>query len=280
MCPADRKLYALRDVTGTVDSLPLICGSIMSKKLAEGLSALVLDVKAGSGAFMKSAEDAENLARALIDIGVRSGKKVHALITRMDEPLGRFVGNALEIKECLDLLNGKISNGEGKTYQDTLDLSLELAAHMIFLGGKVTSVDEGRKLAKKALDDGSAKRKFNEMCEWQGGKLNQGLPQAQYTEEVTAENDGYSHYVNLEKMGLACVHLGAGRAFQNDALDYSAGIEVFREQNSTVEKGQTIFKVHHSDYGRFRQALPVLNECFTITNAPIERTPLFLKEIT
>jgi pyrimidine-nucleoside phosphorylase len=280
MCPADRKLYALRDVTGTVDSLPLICGSIMSKKLAEGLSALILDVKAGSGAFMKSAEDAENLARALIDIGVRSGKKVHALITRMDEPLGRFVGNALEVKECLDLLNGKISSGEGKTYQDTLDLSLELAAHMILLGGKVKSVDEGRKLAKKALDDGSAKRKFYEMCEWQGGKLNQGLPQAQYTEEVTAESDGYVRYVNLEKMGLACVHLGAGRAFQNDVLDFSAGIEVFREQNSPVKKGQTIFKVYHSDYGRFKQALPVLNECFTIAGAPIERTPLVLKEIT
>jgi thymidine phosphorylase len=118
------------------------------------------------------------------------------------------------------------------------------------------------------------------MCEWQGGKLNQGLPQAQHIEEVIAESDGYVRYVNLEKMGLACVHLGAGRAFQNDVLDLSAGVEVFREQNAPVKKGQTLFKVHHSDHGRFRQALPVLNECFTIASAPVERASLVLKEIT
>lgn len=278
ICPADRKLYALRDVTGTVDSLPLICGSIMSKKLAEGMSALVLDVKVGSGAFMKTLEDAEELARALADIGTRSGKKVHALITRMDEPLGRFVGNSLEVQECLDILNGKLTNGLGKSYQDTLELSLQLAAHMIFLGGKADSIAAGRLLAKKTLDDGLAKKKFIEMCELQGGKLS--LPVAQSIEAVTAESDGFFQYTNLEKMGVACVHLGAGRAFQNDVLDYSAGIEVFCEQGQSVKKGDTIFKVHHSDPSRFKQALQALKESYIISNQKVARQPLVIKEIT
>lgn len=278
ICPADRKLYALRDVTGTVDSLPLICGSIMSKKLAEGMSALVLDVKVGSGAFMKTVEDAEELARALADIGIRSGKKVHALITRMDEPLGRFVGNSLEVQECLDIMDGKLTHGLGKSYQDTLDLSIELAAHMIFLGGKAESIASGREIAKRTIDDGSAKKKFVEMCGLQGGKLN--LPLADTVETITADADGYFHYTNLEKMGVACVHLGAGRAFQNDVLDYSSGIEVFCEQSQPVKEGDTIFKVYHSDPGRYKHALLALKESFTISNQRVARQPLVIKEIT
>ncbi len=280
ICPADRKLYALRDVTGTVDSLPLICGSIMSKKLAEGMSALVLDIKAGSGAFMKTLPEAEELAHALMDIGKRSGKKVSALITRMDEPLGRFVGNSLEVQECLDILDGIPAKGEGKTFQDTLDLSLELAAHMILLGGKVKTVAEGKALAEKLVKDGSAKRKFNEICEWQGGKIGGGLPKAKFIEEVAAESDGFFTFTNLEKIGVACVHLGAGRAFQNDVLDYSAGVEVFCEQNREVKKGMTLFRVHHSDPGRFKQALSVLNESFTISGVPVKRSPLIIKVLT
>lgn len=278
ICPADRKLYALRDVTGTVDSLPLICGSIMSKKLAEGMSALVLDVKVGTGAFMKTQAEAEELARALADIGVRSGKRVHALLTRMNEPLGRFVGNSLEVQECLDILDGKLASGLGKTYQDTIELSLILAAHMIFLGGKAKSIDEGREIANSLLNDGSAKKKFLKMCELQGGKLT--LPQAASVETVTAEADGFFVYTNLEKMGVACVHLGAGRAFQNDVLDYAAGIEVFCEQSQPVKKGDPIFKVYHSDPSRYKQSLQVLKESFTISNQKVVRQPLVIKEIT
>jgi pyrimidine-nucleoside phosphorylase len=280
ICPADRKLYALRDVTGTVDSLPLICGSIMSKKLAEGMSALVLDIKVGSGAFMKNLEDAERLARALMDIGIRSNKKVTALLTRMDEPLGRFVGNALEVRECLDIMNNSPAAGEGKSNNDTLELSLELAAHMILLGGKAKSVEEGRMLASRLIKDGSAKKKFLEMCQWQGGDLNTGLPRAKFQEDIRAESEGYFSFANLEKMGLACVHLGAGRAFQNDQLDLSAGVEIFCEQGREVKRGDLIFKVHHSDAGRFNQALPVLKESFSIGETRPKRSPLIIKVLT
>ena len=205
ICPADRKLYALRDVTGTVDSLPLICGSIMSKKLAEGSSALVLDIKFGSGAFMKTIVEAEKLAMALRSIGIKAGKKVVALITRMDEPLGRFVGNALEVQECVDIMDGKTRVGMGKDYQDTIDLTLELAGHMIFLGGKAKSAADGKKLAQQLLSDGSAKKKFLEMCQHQGGALTRGLPKAAHFKEVAAERDGYIQFSDIEKITLSAV---------------------------------------------------------------------------
>jgi pyrimidine-nucleoside phosphorylase len=280
ICPADRKLYALRDVTGTVDSYPLICGSIMSKKLAEGMSALVLDVKAGSGAFMKTAADAEGLARALMGIGQHFGKKVTALITRMDEPLGRFAGNALEVRECLDLLENKNWSGEGKNYGDTLELTLELAAHMILLGGKAKSVDEARELARKTLQDGSALKKFREIVQAQGGSLDKALAKASYTQDVNAEEGGFFCYTDLEKMGLACVHLDAGRAFQSDTLDHAAGLEVYCEQGQKIEKGQTLFKIHCSGKEKAAEALPVLKQSYSITKTAPARSPLVMKVLT
>jgi len=280
ICPADRKLYALRDVTGTVDSYPLICGSIMSKKLAEGMSALVLDVKAGSGAFMKTPHDAEGLAKVLIAIGKYFDKRVTALITRMDEPLGRFVGNALEVQECLDILENKNWTVEGKTYADTLELTLALAAHMVLLGGKAKTLEEGRGLAENALRDGSALKKFHEMVKAQGGNLAAGLAKAKYHELVGAEDTGFMKFTDLEKMGLACVHLGAGRAFQSDIIDHSAGLEIFVEQGQKVEKGQTLFRIHCAEPDRLKDALPLLKESYTISNTAVTRSPLITKALT
>lgn len=281
ICPADRKLYALRDVTGTVDSLPLICGSIMSKKLAEGMSALVLDVKFGSGAFMKTVADAEKLATALKDIGQRSGKKVVALITRMDEPLGRYTGNALEVKEILDLLDGRTGPEDGfKDYQDTLDLTLELAGHMIVLGGKARDVASGKELAARLIKDGSAKRKFAEICAAQGGDLKRPLPMAPHIHTVTSEADGIFRFTDVEKVGMAGIHLGAGRKFQTDALDFSTGIEVLRINGAAVGRGEALFKIHSPSPAAAEEAALELKKGFAVNSSPTTRSPLVAKVLT
>jgi pyrimidine-nucleoside phosphorylase len=280
MCPADRKLYALRDVTGTVDSLPLICGSIMSKKLAEGMSALVLDVKFGSGAFMKSVTDAERLAQALMDIGQRSGKTVTALITRMDEPLGRFIGNALEVRECLDILHGRPAPGPGKGYDDTIELSLTLAAHMIRLGGKADSLEAARALAETLLRDGSAARCFERICRAQGADPSKAPPVARGRETVHSPTDGFFVYKDLEKLGHACVHLGAGRKFQSDRLDHSAGLEVLCAQGQAVRRGDPLFIVHHSEPSRLPAALASLQEAYTVAAEAVPPSPLIAKVLT
>lgn len=280
ICPADRKMYALRDVTGTVDSLPLICASIMSKKLAEGMSALVLDVKYGSGAFMKTLEEAENLACALADIGRQSGKRVVALLTSMNEPLGRFVGNSLEIHECLEIMDGKQSGGEGKDYLDTIQLTVELAAHMIVLGGKSPGLDHARKWAENLLRDGSVRRKFSELCAAQGGELHRPLPQSRLQENVYAEAEGFVHYTDVERIGVAGIHLNAGRKIQSDMIDYGAGIEVFRRQGDRVKKGDLLFRLYHAETSQIPSALRELLKSFTITADRRPKTPLIAKVLS
>lgn len=282
ICPADRKLYALRDVTGTVDSLPLICASILSKKLAEGMSALVLDVKFGSGAFMKSLGDARTLAKTLAQVCSLSGKKVRALLTRMDEPLGRYIGNALEVREVLDLLSGlkaPTSKFKGKDYSDTLELTLQLASHMIFMGGKAGSVEQALKMATEILGDGRAKLKFEEMCLAQGADLSVPLPIANSECVVAAERDGFFNYHDLEKIGMSAVHLGAGRKLQGDALDFSAGIEVLCTQGEKVHKNQPLFVLYSSAANRFDVSVKVLKESFVLADAPATRSPLIAEVI-
>jgi len=280
MCPADRKLYALRDVTGTIDSLPLICGSIMSKKLAEGMSSLVLDVKVGSGAFMKTIGEAEELARALMDIGVRSGHKVTALLTRMDEPLGRFVGNALEVGECLEIMKGNSQFGEGKTAGDLIDLTLELAGHMIFLGGKARTPADGKAEAAKILASGRVYEKFSEICKWQGGDLSRPPARAKVERLVTAEADGFMNYTDVERMGAAAIVLGAGRRFQADTIDPSAGLVVFRQQGDRVFKGQALFQIHAAADSIIDECLPMLKASYEVSPQARPQTPLILKVIT
>ncbi|MGE4130624.1 MAG: thymidine phosphorylase [Bdellovibrionales bacterium] len=278
ICPADRKLYALRDVTGTVDSLPLICGSIMSKKLAEGMSALVLDVKFGTGAFMKTVEDAEQLARALINIGHHAEKKVIALLTRMDEPLGRFVGNALEVKECWDILCGQAAPSGGKTYADTVELTLELAAHMLVLSGQVADVDAGRAKAREVLTSGQARQKFLEMCKAQGMTGELTLKDAHQSEFFTAPQSGFVHFQNAEKLGRACIHIRAGRKVQSDKIDHAAGLEILVRQGDRVEKGQPLVKIHYNQ-GSIEDARADLAEGLTVTSERVERSPLIAKVI-
>lgn len=279
ICPADRKLYALRDVTGTVDSMGLICASIMSKKLAEGISSLVLDVKWGTGAFMKTLADAEKLAVSLREIGLACGKKVTALITNMNEPLGRFVGNALEVQECLSILNNDKPPTEGKSWMDTVELTLNLAGHMIFLGGKAATAKDGYKRATELLQSGAAAKKFSEMCRAQGADLSGKIKRAAVVIDIASTQDGFMNYKDLEKMGLACIQLGAGRRFQTDPLDYLAGLEVLRAQSAKVRKGDVIFRAHMKDEKAWPVALKTLQQSFEISESQPQITPLIAKVI-
>lgn len=241
ICPADKRIYALRDVTATVESLPLICASIMSKKLAEGIGALVLDVKFGSGAFMKTLEQADLLATKLMEIGVAHGKRVAALLTRMDQPLGRFIGNALEIGECVAILKNEPYLGrQPEEFADTTELTLELAGHMIWLGGKASNADEGLTIARSLLASGKAWEMFERICHVQGGDL-AALPRPKTRVDVTAPSTGFIFSFDTEKIGLAALALGAGRAETTDPIDPMAGIEVHRKMGDHVSVGEPIF---------------------------------------
>ena len=233
LCPADKKLYALRDVTGTVASLPLIVASIMSKKLAESLDRLVLDVKFGRGAFMQQREDAQKLAEAMVAVGRGAGVETHALLNPMDEPLGRTAGNALEVAECVDVLHG-----DGP--EDLIELTLELAAKL---------VPSGKDKLRVRLADGSAWEKFVGMVEAQGGdassleKMREVHP-APVVTEVVAPRDGTLMKLDALEIGRLCVELGAGRARAGDAVDFAVGVECLRKQGGRVAKGEPMVRVH------------------------------------
>jgi pyrimidine-nucleoside phosphorylase len=248
ICPADKKIYALRDVTATVESLPLICASIMSKKIAEGISALVLDVKFGSGAFMKTIEQAELLATKLMDIGKVHGKKVASLLTDMEQPLGRFVGNSLEIGECVAILRGDEFLGRSD-FDDCRELSLELAGHMIWLGGLAPNAREGYLKAKEVLESGLAFKKFEEICKAQGGSLDQ-LPLPKARQDVASPTDGFVSAINTEQIGYAALALGAGRLTSADELDLTAGIEIHKKLGEAVRKGETLYTLYVRDESR------------------------------
>jgi len=254
IAPADKKLYALRDVTGTVESPYLICASIMSKKLAEGIDALVLDVKTGSGAFMKDAKDAEFLAGLMVETGQRMGKRVVALLTDMDQPLGRYIGNALEVEECIQLLRGQIDGN-----QDLMDLTLELCAWMFYLGEKSASVEEGRRLAQDLIASGKALAKFREMVAIQGGDPAVCddptlLPQAANVADIVAPRGGYVTGIQCEQMGFASVVLGGGRLRKEDAVDPAVGIVLRKRVGDAVNAGEAICTVHYNDAARFAEA--------------------------
>jgi pyrimidine-nucleoside phosphorylase len=247
VAPADKKLYALRDVTATVDCIPLIVSSILSKKLAEGIDALVLDVKFGSGAFMKSKADAEILARTMVDIGTRMGKNVVARMTNMDQPLGRMVGNALEVHESLDVL-------EGQGPDDVRELTVELGAEMLCMGGVTSDQNAGREKIKEVLGNGAALEKFGEIIRAQGGddKVIEDRSKLQVAEKrlrVIAEQSGYIHSIDAERVGVASLLLGGGRARKEDSIDPSVGVEVMSRIGDFVEKGQELFLMYSSGRG-------------------------------
>jgi len=266
IAPADRKLYALRDVTGTVESPYLICASIMSKKLAEGTDALVLDVKTGSGAFMKKEEDAVFLAELMVETGERMGKKMVALITDMNQPLGRMVGNALEVQECIEVLHG---GGPA----DLRDLCLELAAWMFYLAGACKTVAEGNRLSQQIIASGQAFERFRQMVELQGGDISTiddptRLPGTDHRIEVPSTQSGYVTVIDCEHVGTACVILGGGRERKEDSVDPAVGIVVHKKIGDKVSAGEALCTIHcHSD-AEVARAKTLLQESYQISAAP------------
>jgi pyrimidine-nucleoside phosphorylase len=262
IAPADRKLYALRDVTGTVESLPLISASIMSKKMAEGIDALVLDVKTGDGAFLTKFEDARALARTMVDIGRGMGKKVAALLTDMDQPLGRTVGNALEIAECIETLKGR-----GPT--DLESLSVELAAWMLSLSGAAPTLEDARRRVRDALASGAGLRKFQEVIELQGGDPRvcddpARLPAARERVEIRTAREGRVRRIACRAVGRAGMLLGAGRETVDSRIDPAVGLVLHKKVGDLVLPNETLITMHVNDRSRVDEARAVLEAAVEI----------------
>ncbi|MDR0375517.1 MAG: thymidine phosphorylase [Treponema sp.] len=277
IAPADRLLYALRDVTGTVESIPLITASILSKKAAEGADALVMDVKYGSGAFMKRKNDAEALARSLVDTGVLMGKRIIALLTSMDEPLGNMVGNFLEVEESFLCLEG---GGPG----DLMEVSLELAARMVALGGKAETTGEGRALCEKALAGGKPRQLFLDNIESQGGDARQflsmiGKRRSEYNAEIRAVRDGFIARIDALKTGRAGVQLGVGRNRAEDVASPVAGVQFHKKGGDMVKAGDLVMTAYAKDESALGVALPQLEEAVEYEDEAPDARKLIWKEV-
>ncbi|HKK94906.1 MAG TPA: pyrimidine-nucleoside phosphorylase [Anaerovoracaceae bacterium] len=274
--PADKKLYALRDVTSTVDNFSLIASSIMSKKLAAGSDAIVLDVKCGNGAFVENIEDAETLGEIMTKIGSSAGRNTVAVITDMSQPLGKAVGNSLEVIEAIETLKG---NGPS----DITELSLVLAGIMINMGGKADSKEEGKKLAKEVLESGKALRKLKLMIEAQGGKGevidDYGLlPTSKHQINLLAKKSGYVNSIEARKIGLASQHTGAGRSTKEENIDLSAGIQLNKKVGDKISKGDTLATLHGDNEMKLINALKEAEKAFYIKETKVE-TPELIKKI-
>lgn len=276
LAPADKKLYALRDVTGTVESIPLIASSIMSKKLAEGIDALVLDVKVGKGAFMKDLKSARALAKTLIGIGTGAGKAVRAVLTDMNTPIGYAVGNALEIAEAIDVMKG-----EGPW--DTTLLTVELGAEMLVLGGRAADLDDGRRLMTEVLSNGVALEKFKQIVEAHGGdpKLAEDtsrLPSARERMLIPALKDGFVSAVDPHHTAMAALEVGAGRRTKEDKVDPATGVVLLVEPGDEVEIGDPVAELHHNGAG-LDEALGRLTAAFAISNHPPPKRTLIIERM-
>lgn len=277
IAPADKKIYSLRDVTATVESPALICASIMSKKLAEGIDALVLDAKMGSGAFLKSEKDAVGLAELMVETGKKMGKRMVALVTDMGQPLGRAAGNALEVAESIELLN------EGGP-ADLRELCLELSAWMFYLGDRVSSVEEGKQLAGDQITSGRAKEKFREIIRLQGGDTAvvdhpDRLPKAQHTVDLASPGNGYVQVTDCGKLGLACIALGAGRNTKEDKIDPAVGLIFHRKRGDAVRQGETLCTIHYNSPARLDSARDLIMASFQITREAPATQPLVRRVI-
>jgi pyrimidine-nucleoside phosphorylase len=275
--PADRKLYALRDVTATVESIPLITASIMSKKLAEGIDALVLDVKTGSGAFMPRLEDARALATSLVNTGEAHGKRVHALITDMSQPLGNAVGNALEVVESIETL-------KGRGPRDLMELCRELTAHMFLLGNVTDSLDEARARYDSLIVSGQALDRFACVIREQGGNPRvledySILPQAKFENSVVAPEDGYVAELDARVMGMASMVLGAGRDRSDATIDPAVGLVFEKKVGDTVQAGERICVLYSNDRSRLPWALDMIREAIAISPDPVSPQPLVLERV-
>lgn len=274
LAPADKELYALRDVTGTVDSLPLIVSSILSKKLASGCDVVVLDTKSGSGAIMESYEDSLKLAQVMVRIGKLSGRKFSALITDMDQPLGNYIGNALEVEEAIDILAGRV---EG----DLKDVALQLGAHILRNAGAVQSVEAGVKLLDEKLRSGEGLKKFAQMIAAQGGDARvcedtSLLPKAKTLIDVPADRDGYVHSMSTQQIGFAAKLLGAGRERKTDPIDYAAGVVLRKRVGDPVKKGETLCTIHAGERSDRTAAYNLLKRAISIRDEKPEKKPLIL----
>lgn len=263
LAPADKKLYALRDVTATVDCIPLIASSVMSKKIAAGADAIVLDVKTGSGAFMKSVDDAINLAKAMVEIGTHVGRKTVAVITDMDQPLGSAIGNANEVAEAVQCLMGK-----GPT--DLTELSLALGSHMVHLAGGADSLAAARKLLEEILNDGRGLDKLKELVKNQGGDVSyidnpELLPKARECLEVKAGNDGFVASIQAEQIGLAAMILGAGRETKDSTIDLAVGIKLIKKIGDRVSKDDTIAVIEYNNSDKALRAQELVMRAYQLT---------------
>lgn len=280
MTPADKKLYGLRDVTATVDSIPLIASSVMSKKIAAGADAIVLDVKTGSGAFMKTLDDSIRLASAMVDIGTQVGRNTVAVISDMDQPLGHAIGNALEIKEAVATLRG-----EGPS--DLQEVCLILASHMLVLGGKAESETDARMILKEKLANGEALDKLMAMVEAQGGDIAQIrdlalLPQAKIMVEVKSASSGYIESIQAEEIGIAAMTLGAGRENKDSVIDLAAGVDLRKKIGDPVTIGETLAVLHlnkEHESGQ-EEAVNRVREAYGISSEKVQRRPLVFALVT
>jgi pyrimidine-nucleoside phosphorylase/thymidine phosphorylase len=275
--PADRKLYALRDVTATVESIPLITASIMSKKLAEGIDGLVLDVKTGSGAFMERLEDARALATSLVNTGEAHGKRVHALITDMSQPLGNAVGNALEVVESIETLKGRGPS-------DLMELCRELTAHMLLLGNVTDSLYEARARYDCVIASGQALEKFACVVREQGGNPRvvedySLLPRAQFEDAVVAPEDGYIAELEARVMGVASMVLGAGRDRSDATIDPAVGLVFEKKVGDAVQAGERICALYSNDRSRLPWAVDMIREAISISPNPVSPRPLVLERV-
>ena len=277
IAPADKKLYALRDVTGTVESIPLICASIMSKKIAEGIGGLVLDVKTGSGAFMKTLPDSRRLAESLVAIGVASGVRTEALITRMDAPLGRTIGNSIEVIECIETL-------KGRGPRDLEELSVLLAARMLVVAGVERDESAAQARVNQALASGAGVEKLRAIVEFQGGDPRvidryDRLPSAPDRQDVAAARDGYVTALVAEDVGRAAVSLGAGRGKLDDVIDHGVGIEVVAPVGTSVGRGDPVLRIHHRAGRGLADAFPLLERAVQISETRPPVQPLVVERV-
>ena len=271
LAPADKKLYALRDVTGTVDNVSLIASSIMSKKIASGADAIVLDVKVGDGAFMKTAEDARILAREMVDIGTNVGRNTIAIISDMDQPLGLAIGNALEVEEAIETLKG---NGPS----DLVELCLELGSNMVLLSGHAKTVEEAKNMLKETITSGKAIEKLKEFVAAQGGEIDviddtSKLPKAEFVLEVKALKAGVVSKIHAENMGLIAMELGAGRATKESIIDMAVGMVLNKKRADKVKIGDVLAYVHANDLEKGKRAVEKILENYEISDS-VENLPL------
>jgi pyrimidine-nucleoside phosphorylase len=273
LAPADGKLYALRDVTGTVQSIPLIASSIMCKKLAAGAQAILLDVKTGLGAFMETLDEARQLAKLMVDIGNLAGREVVTLLSDMNQPLGNAVGNSLEVVEAIETL-------KGAGPEDFREHCLHVSAHMLVLGKRARSLTEGRAMAEKSIADGSALEKFRVLVQAQGGDVSyvddpSKFPRAEYVEVVKSPQNGYLAQIQARSVGEAAVTLGAGRAKKSDSVDHAVGLIVHHKVGDKIEEGNPLFTIHANDESKLAQARKAVLAAHSFRDDKVAPLPLF-----